>query len=268
MRENIKRKEIKPENSLLVSRVFSSLSKKDQETCRKIFKRKKFSEDDKLSIINSIHHKLPKPFCLIPEKDRINTARKILKTKGDVKFHPVRVIPDEEYLLEAQNKARTIKDAFDLLSEDDKIRWARYANLILDISTINLSRRWNLLDWEHSVVNFAMKYACVMIGIPAFSDVFESDYWIVFRIEKYHRGMLEDERKTYDNMVLDYLEPKNKKTIAIISATKAVNKLSYSMKNKGVYGYFKIKSKELNPTQKFRLAVKLLLAPKNTLRTK
>jgi len=259
----------KPESdpNSIIDLVLSCVWIKNQDAyreCEKIFKNGNFDFKDKINIINYFYYdkKTTKPFCLIDEKIRTNVIRKIVKTKGDIKIRPFRMVPNEEYFLELQNKPRKKKDYFDKLSEEKKIEWARYANLILNIDKVNLHeiKIRNSFDSENAM--FAMRYACKMVKIPEFRGEFGNAYWVLLRVNKYYMRMFEKEYNVYYDMVLDYLNINNKrKTIPIIDAKNAVEKLVPTMKKYGVYKKFLDDSCQIkyNPRNYLKIAKELLL---------
>jgi len=203
---------------------------------KKIIRGRKLSFADKLNIIYYLIMKktTPKPMCLLSKKEKTNEIRKVVKPRGDIKERPFRLIPDEEYFKEITKSKRTKRDYFDKLDIDDKIDWARYANLILDISTEHFGslRIHNETDVE--IVTFAMKYACKMSKIPEFKGDFANPYWTLYRVYRYCNHMTNSEYKVYYKMALEHLNI-NKRTIPIINASDCVEKLIPTLKSCGVY---------------------------------
>jgi hypothetical protein len=203
---------------------------------KKIIIGKKLSFADKLSIANYLIMKktTPKPMCILSKKEKTNEIRKVVKPRGDIKERPFRLIPDEEYFKEIAKGKRTKLDYFDKLDIDDKIEWARYANLVLDISTENFGSLKIHNETYAEVVSFAMKYACKMSKIPEFKGDFANPYWTLYRVYRYCNHMTNSEYKVYYKMALEHLNI-NKKTIPIINAPDCVEKLIPTLKSCGVY---------------------------------
>ena len=209
------------------------------------------------------------PMCLLSKKEKTNIVRRelsskrhgaysgtlsetgrILKKWGDIKERPFRVIPDNEYFLEISGKNRTKLDAFDKMSKDKKIQWARYANLITKIGSDDIEqiKLYNKSESDRDVVLFAMKYACKIMGIREFSGGFKNLYWILYRIIKYHREMTTKESGIWIKMSTNYAQKINgpNKTIPILNKNQAVSKLIPTLKKYRLYGKF---VKELKRTE-------------------
>ena len=151
--------------------------------------------DKKNIIVYLSNGKVDKPFCLLTKKEKSNEVRKVVKRKivkpqgrlFEVDTRPYRCIPDEEYIKETCGDKRTKLDSFDKMSIDDKIKWARYSNLILGKAknnSIKLSDNIRSEVDEKNIV-WAMKYACKMTGKPLFQGRFKEAYWIFYRTMKY-----------------------------------------------------------------------------------
>jgi hypothetical protein len=203
---------------------------------------RRLESKDKLAILTYLRSKREgrKPFCLLSENEKTNEFRKVVKPSGDIKSRPFRIIPDDEYFLEVHGEKRTKFDKFDRMSLDEKIEWARYANLILNIGEKNnigqsfRLRVQNAFDYE-SVI-FAMKYACKMSKIPEFKGDFANTYWILLRVYKFHNNMTNKEYSVYYRMALEHLNLLEKrKTLSVISPSEAVERLIPMMKRSGVY---------------------------------
>ena len=255
----------------------------------KIVKGKKFTDANKLSILsylfNSMVGVLKKvdrnigvwtreisklvvdpnekiPFCLLPEKMKTKEARnrKIgLKTKGDIKVRPLRFMPDEEYLKEMQHK-RTKFDSFDKISDDKKILWSRYVEMVLGSENIEKGyNEWKTDDPE--TISFAMKYACKMVGIKEFSGNFCRPYWILYRANKFKGQKTKKEQEIFDRITMKSIGVKsNEKTIPIIDSTYAIKLVVPVLKEMGVYEEYQKKTGSLSEKdsyRRFRIAAEL-----------
>ena len=175
---------------------------------KKIINGRKLNLTDKKNIIVYLSNgKVDKPFCLLTKKEKSNEVRKVVKIKivkpqgglFEVDTRPYRCIPDEEYIKETRGDKRTKLDSFDKMSIDDKIKWARYSNLLLGKSKFNsikLSDNIRSKVDEENIV-WAMKYACKMTGKPLFQGRFKEAYWIFYRTMKYCYSMTRTESDLY-----------------------------------------------------------------------
>lgn len=190
---------------------------KEYKEYKKIINGRKLNLTDKKNIIVYLSRgkKTNKPFCLLTKKEKSNEVRKIVKRKivkpqgelfevfytnlDKVKVKPYRCIPDEEYIKETRGDKRTKLDSFDKMSIDDKIKWARYSNLLLGKSKFNgVKLSDNIRDKidEENIV-WAMRYACKMTGKPLFQGRFKEAYWIFYRTMKYCYSMTKKESDLY-----------------------------------------------------------------------
>lgn len=220
------------------------------------------------------------PMCLIQEKDKIKDVRnnallphykspdnvneRRLNKWGDIKEHPFRVIPNDEYFLEINGKSRKKLDAFDKMSMDKKIQWARYANLITKIGSNNIEYiKFNLKsEADQEVAWFAMKYACKIMDVPEFKGEFKNPYWILYRIIRYHAVMTSKESGLYCKMSIKYANAyanayNPSRTIPILNRDQAFSRLIPTLKKHGLYKKFLEESKRED--QKLIVAKKLIL---------
>ena len=198
---------------------------------------KKMQHKDKMAILSFLFHRDPKflPMCLLPKNQRSNKIRKLVKTKGDVKVHPTRVIPSEEYLLEIQGKERSRHDAFDKLSQDKKVQWARYANQIIGFNGEDSYRLYRIrTEASYQAVVIAMKYACKMSKISEFRGNFANPYWILLRTNQFYWKMTSSERKVFDTLSLRYLDPHTNGS-RVINSEKAVELVMPTLKKMGLH---------------------------------
>lgn len=167
---------------------------------KQIINGRKLNLTDKKNIIVYLSNgKVDKPFCLLTKKEKSNEVRKTVKPRGDVFVRSYRIVPDEEYIKETCGAKRTKLDSFDKMSIDDKIKWARYSNLILGKAknnSVKLSDNIKSKIDELNIVS-AMKYACKMTGKPLFQGVFKEAYWIFYRTIKYCYSMNKRESDLY-----------------------------------------------------------------------
>ena len=222
---------------------------------KKTIRSKSFDFGDKLSILQYLIKKeskpnTEKPMCLLSKNEKTDTVRKTIKPWGDIKVRPFRIIPDEEYLLELSGKKRTKFDYFDKLDTDNKIEWARYASLILNMGgnvsnphslpygklpTTELTAKFqNAFDCEAIV--FAMKYACKMSKLPEFKGIFRSPYWIYHRVEKFSDIMTNKEYNVFYKMALEFLNLNdNRRSIPILDDKQAIEKILPFLKSAKLY---------------------------------
>lgn len=275
----------------LLSRGYSDLIKE----YRNLVRNKKVTRcGDKLSIINYLLHKpilderssagdkaratFKIPMCLIPKNDRIDRKRNYemsslcvggvqiarhLHKRGDIKERPFRIIPDEEYFLEINSERnlgkRTKFDAFDRMSQDKKIAWARAANLITRIGTDDIIAIKDNVKSESDVdvALFAMKYACKVMSLPEFQGRFKNPYWILYRIIRYHMEMTSKENGLFCKMSSGYASLDPKKTIPIINEKTAIQRLIPTLMKLKLYKDFIEQSKP--GISKLALANKLIM---------
>jgi hypothetical protein len=199
---------------------------------------KEYQVDPKQPMLSTRNHFVPmipvnKPMFYIPEKERINVVRKVVKTKGDVKIHPLRMLPNEEYFKEIKDQKRTRLDSFDRMSLNKKIMWARYFVFSTKIDIAN-TKPYNLNTEEVKHIMFMMKYCCRMVKIPEFQGGFKNPFWILWRASEYNI-MTEQESKIFIEMALKQLDG-HRKTIPIIETKMAINALMPTIKNLKLYG--------------------------------
>lgn len=208
--------------------------------------------------------KVSVPFCLIPKKERINEVRNEaakLKKKGDVKIRPFRIIPDKEYLKEREGK-RTRFDSFDKLSNDKKIQWARYANLVLGVKLAEkfCMSRLDKLDCEN--ITFSMKYACKMMSISEFKGIFAGPLWVLYRIDKFSSAMTDKEHKMFFNMALNHLGIQKTKAIPVLDTQEAAKRLEPILREFKLYGKYSDRVKQEGRDSALKVAGDLLLGIK------
>lgn len=221
--------------------------KNEVKDFRNAIRNKRLTNGDKLAILSYVYFGKGKrckiPMALIKEKERCNDVRKVVKPWGDIKERPERYMPDEEYFREERGETRTKRDAFDKLSDDKKIEWARYANLIVGFG--ENSRNPNFVDSfkvrtkaDCDVATIAMRYACKMMNMAEFKDIFANPFWIFLRILKYYNAMTNKEHQMWFDMAIDYLGINQKRFIPILSRDKVVSKLEPTLKNLNLYNKF------------------------------
>jgi len=228
---------------------------------KKLTKGKKIKLKDKFSILGWLMYPshTSHPFCLLSKKERSKEIRKIgLKTKGDIKIRPVRIMPDEHYLKEIGPDKRTKRDAFDELDNDGKIEWARHAQVILgesgEYTTIGCMLLFPDVK-EVAIVVFAMKYACKMCEVPVFKGIFAEPYWIIYRMKKFCEVMTSKEYNTFMELSQDFVG-ESKKKIKIVSVKEAITKLMSTLRGLGLLTkYKKWFSKNKNKINVNRLAL-------------
>ena len=246
-----------------VELVLSTLDYASRQEIRKeynkVIKSKKIRKNkDKLAVLSHLYLRPQSniPMCLLDKKYKINKVRKILKPKGDIKQYMPRIVPDKTYMNEICGKPKTKFDAFDKLDNDKKIEWARYANLVLNITDTENITRINLKHIDTIGLNtimFAMSYACKMSKISEFSGIFNSPHWILYRVHKFYNSITNKEYNVFYDMALDYLGINNKKTIPAINEKEAVVKLIPTLKKMKLYGrYQKLAKNRRSPLQIIR----------------
>jgi len=173
---------------------------------------------------------IKKPLFLISKKERINDIRKVVKPRGNVKVHPIRILPDDEYFKELTNKKRTKLDAFDKLPINKKIMWARSFVLSTNIDVENNVRPIASMNLDEiNYITFMMKYCCRLHKISDFKGNFASPFWIYLRAKKYNL-MTKQEANLFSSMAIKHLEG-NKKSIPIIDPRVAIQKLMPTIQN-------------------------------------
>lgn len=254
-----------------------------KEQYKSLTKNKKLKYADKLSIVSyilkrkfekkyivgesgdKVKKNIETPFCLIPKNQRVDGIRNEclgLKKKGDIFNPPFRILPNDEYIKECQGK-RTKFDAFDKLDINDKIQWARYATLALDINVSDKLCVSKLKEKDCERIVFAMKYSCKMMNIPEFKGSFMHPLWILYRIDKFYREMTEKESKVFFDMTFELLGINNK-TIPIIDAKAAIKKVEPMLKEFNLYEQFKEKTNNsCSYCKKLKIATDLLLDKKS-----
>lgn len=242
----------------------SALIKRYEEIVRK----GRLTLADKLNVLSYLYYGAKGrniPMVLIPQKDRIKSARQVCKKWGDIKVHAKRYMPDEEFIRETNREKRTKKDNFDRLSEDRKVEWARHANTIIGFG--GNSRHDNFMNGvefkirteeDVSMATFAMKYACKMSKIPEFKDIFASPFWILYRISKYFNTLTSEEFNIWSNIAFDELGINRKAYLSIINGKEALNKIEPTLKGMKLYNDFKKACSDGTRKNKIRIANELI----------
>lgn len=226
------------------------------EEYQRIVKSKRIKVKDRMGLIGWLMYpnEVTKPMFLIPAKEKTNEPRNRtigLKKWGDVKIHPVRVVPDDEYIREVKGKRRKKTDVFDRMSLDDKIGWARHAKSVLGdedkqvAAVVGFHKTQALFNSsEIDLIKVSMKYACKMVGMKSFRGMYAEPYWIVYRINKYCKESTSKEYDTFLEVAQEHMGWGKKKTLPILSSEEFHKKLFGMLKHLGLDGEYKNWSKE------------------------
>ena len=216
---------------------------------------------DKLAVLSYLFsNKSIIPMCLLSRKQKTNAVRKIVKTKGDVKVHPERIIPDKEFLRMMGNKERSKLDAFDKMDLDKKIEWARYASITLGaVELLDKSVYRIVNEFGSTNITFAMKYACKMSNIPEFKGIFNNPYWILSRVYRHYDRLTSREYNTFVEMAYKHLGIRDVKTLPILNSKQALERLMPTLKNMKLEERFEKDMSGKKTTSKLNMIKELLL---------
>lgn len=231
---------------ILQSATYTNGKTNIREEYKKAIRGHKLNWVDKHSILHYLltDKTSPKPWCLLSKKEKTNEVRKVVKPRGDIKERPFRLIPDDEYVNEILQKKRIKMDYFDKSDLDSKIEWARYSNLVLNISSSVFTHIRITNKSDADIAMFAMKYACKMTKTPEFKGNFADPYWVILRTHKYCNHMTNREYDIFYKMAIDFLGiGQGKKTIPVIDASEAIEKLIPTLKANKTYKKYENKTK-------------------------